>query len=48
MYIDDDGNEIPLLKTRSKYTNDGNLERVLVEKGGRKSALLKLLSGELD
>jgi hypothetical protein len=48
MYIDDDGKEIPLLKTRSKYTEDGNLERVLVEKGGTKSALLKLLSGELD
>ena len=48
MYVDEDGKERPLMKTRTKKTKDGDIERTYIEKGGTRSVLFKLLSGELD
>ena len=47
MYVDEDGKERPLMKTRTKKTKDGDIERTYIEKGGTRSVLFKLLSGEL-
>jgi hypothetical protein len=48
MYVDEDGKEVPVMKTRTKKTRDGKIERTYIEKGGASSVLFKLLSGELN
>ena len=48
MYVDKDGKEHPIMKTRTKKTRDGKIERTYIEKGGANSVLFKLLEGELD
>jgi hypothetical protein len=48
VYVDKDGKEHPLMKTRTKKTKDGDIERTYIEKGGTRSVLFKLLTGELD
>ena len=47
MYVDKDGKEHPIMKTRTKKTRDGKIERTYIEKGGTKSVLFKLLEGEV-
>ena len=47
MYVDEDGKERPLMKTRTKKTKDGDIERTYIEKGGTRSVLFKLFSVEL-
>jgi len=47
MYVDEDGKEHPIMKTRTKKTRDGKIERTYIEKGGTKSVLFKLLEGEI-
>ena len=39
--------EHPIMKTRTKKTRDGKIERTYIEKGGANSVLFKLLEGEL-
>jgi hypothetical protein len=47
MFVDKDGKEHPIMKTRTKKTRDGKIERTYIEKGGANSVLFKLLEGEL-
>ena len=48
MYVGEDGKEQPIMKTRTKKTRDGKIERTYIEKGGANSVLFKLLEGELS
>ena len=48
MYVGEDGKEQPIIKTRTKKTRDGKIERTYIEKGGANSVLFKLLEGELS